>query len=69
MDNYEIFISYRREGGQEYARPLALELEKRGYKVFFDLDELKDGKFDKYIKDAIKVAPVFISILSPNCFS
>lgn len=65
--DYEIFINYRREGGQEYARPLALELEKRGYRVFLDFDELKDGKFDKRIMEAIDSAPIFISILSPNC--
>ena len=33
-DNYDIFISYRRDGGAQYARILQLELEKRGYRVF-----------------------------------
>ena len=33
---YDIFISYRRDGGKELARPLKSELELRGYRVFLD---------------------------------
>ena len=44
---YDIFISYRRIGGKDKARPLKSELEKRGYKVFLDFDDLKDSVFDK----------------------
>ena len=66
---YDIFISYRREGGKNYARILKPELEKRGFqdRVFLDFDELKDGKFDKRIMDAIDSAPIFIIILSDGC--
>lgn len=64
MKEYDIFISYRREGGKEYARNLTLELVSRGYHPFLDFDELKDGKFDKRITDAIESAPVFLFILS-----
>ena len=65
---YDIFISYRRVGGSDKARILKAELEKRGYqdRVFLDYDELKDGKFDKRIMDAIEDAPVFIFILTPG---
>lgn len=61
---YDIFISYRRKGGKNYARTLKPELEKRGYRVFLDFDELKDGVFDKRIMDAISDAPIFMVILS-----
>lgn len=61
---YDIFISYRREGGKNYARTLKPELEKRGFRVFLDFDELKDGVFDKRIMDAIANAPIFLVILS-----
>ena len=61
---YDIFISYRREGGKEYARLLKPELEKRGFTVFLDFDELNDGVFDQRIKDAISASPVFLLILS-----
>ena len=66
---YDIFISYRREGGKNYARILKPELEKRGFnnRVFLDFDELKDGKFDKRIIDAIDSAPIFIIILTDGC--
>ena len=63
---YDIFISYRREGGLDYARPLKLELEKHGYNVFLDFDELKDGCFNEKIKTAIDEAPVFVIILSAH---
>ena len=63
---YDIFISYRRKGGAEKARPLKSELERRGYRVFLDFDELKDGVFDQRIMDAIDEAPIFLVILSAH---
>lgn len=63
-NNYDIFISYRRDGGAQYARILQLMLIQRGYKVFLDYDELRDGTFSERIKAAIKVAPVFMPVLS-----
>lgn len=61
---YDIFISYRRTTGAQYARIIQLMLAQRGYKVFLDYDELKDGVFGKRIKAAIDEAPVFILMLS-----
>ena len=63
-NKYDIFISYRRVGGAQYARILQLMLIQRGYKVFLDYDELTDGVFSDKIKAAIKEAPVFILVLS-----
>ena len=63
---YDIFISYRREGGKNIARLLKTELGLRGYHAFLDFDELKDGRFDKRIMDAIDAAPVFMFILSEH---
>lgn len=63
---YDIFISYRRNGGAQYARILQLMLQQRGYNVFLDYDELKDGIFGKRIKAAISAAPIFILVLSRN---
>jgi hypothetical protein len=41
MSRYDIFISYRRESGKNYARILKPELEKRGFqdRIFLDFDE------------------------------
>lgn len=63
-NKYDIFISYRRVGGAQYARILQLMLIQRGYKVFLDYDELRDGTFSDRIKAAIKDAPVFMPVLS-----
>lgn len=61
---YDIFISYRRVGGAQYARILQLMLQQRGYKVFLDYDELTDGVFSDHIKTAIKETPIFMLVLS-----
>ncbi|MGN1211534.1 MAG: toll/interleukin-1 receptor domain-containing protein [Candidatus Cryptobacteroides sp.] len=63
---YDIFISYRREGGKEIARTLKAELDRRGYSVFLDFDELRDGVFDTRILKSIDEAPIFMIILSKH---
>ena len=63
--NYDIFISYRRKDAADYARQIQLKLENYGYTVFLDHDELKDGRFDQRIIDAIKGSKVFIALLTP----
>lgn len=65
-NRYDIFISYRRDGGAQYARILQLMLIQRGYKVFLDYDELRDGTFGDRIVAAIKAAPVFMPVLSAD---
>lgn len=61
---YDIFISYRREGGREIARTIKSHLDAHGFSAFLDFDELKDGVFDERIINAIDEAPVFMFILS-----
>ncbi len=61
---YDIFISYRHDGGAQYARTLQLMLEKKGYKVFLDYDELRDGQFSPKIEKAIKESPIYMIILT-----
>ena len=63
---YDVFISYRRIGGKDKARSLKSELERRGYRVFLDFDDLKDSVFDARIMDAIDEAPIFLVLLSEN---
>lgn len=64
MKRYDIFISYRRVDGAQYARIIQLLLENSGYSVFLDYEELRDGKFGEIIEQAIKDAPIFILILT-----
>lgn len=63
MDVYDVFISYRREGGDKYARTIQQALEKQ-FRVFLDFDELKDGIFDQRIKDAIRQSSIFLLLLT-----
>lgn len=65
MKRYDIFISYRRDDGGQYARILQLELEKLNYKVFLDYEELTDGIFGEEIVGAIQSARIFIMVLTP----
>ena len=66
MEDYDIFISYRRVGGADFARQMQLALKTKGYNVFLDFDELKDGVFDRRIEAAIKSSKVFLFILSTH---
>lgn len=63
---YDIFISYRRDGGAQYARTLQLMLEKKGYKIFLDYDELKDGKFSPQIEAAIRNSAIYMIVLTKD---
>lgn len=65
MKKYDVFISYRRDGGgKELARILDAELERLHYRSFLDFNELKTSTFGPQIISAIDSAPVFLFILS-----
>ena len=55
---YDVFISYRRISnginGVDIARSLQQELRALGLSVFFDMEELTDGKFNEKLYDAIE---------------
>ena len=51
---YDVFISYRRDKGASIARNLQLALTVLGLKVFFDMEELTDGKFNEKLYEAIE---------------
>ena len=63
---YDVYISYRRDGGYEVARLVHDALTKRGYRVFLDVDSLRSGPFDKQLYDVIDSAQDFVLILSKN---
>lgn len=66
---YHIFLSYRREDGKDIARMLKESLARKGYRVFLDLDELQDGVFDSRILDAINSTPIYMLVMTKQCFS
>lgn len=65
---YDIFISYRREGGYDTAKHLNDLLTRDGYKVSFDIDTLRSGDFDVQLLDRIDKCSDFILIVDKNAF-
>lgn len=63
---YQIFISYRRDGGEFLARLLDYKLTERGFKVFFDVESLRAGAFDKALFDRIAECEVILVVLPPH---
>ena len=45
----DIFISYRREGGEDAAVQILDALREIGYDVFLDFDSLRVGAFDEQL--------------------
>lgn len=62
-DNYDVFFSYRREGGSDVARSVQQAL-KDDYRIFLDVDRLPSGHFDNALLRTIEVAPNFVVFLS-----
>ena len=65
---YDIFISYRRNGGYETAKHLFDLLRHDGYMVSFDIDTLRNGDFDKELLKRINECQDFILILNKGVF-
>lgn len=59
---FDIFISYKRRSVQ-MANNLYYRLTTRGYRVFFDLDEMRNDRFDEQIYNYIRNAKDIIVIL------
>lgn len=66
MSQYDIFISYRREGGDMTAHVLYEELQKRGFSVFQDVESLRSGKFNEALYQVIEESKYLVLILSPG---
>src|SRR5262249_5801600 len=64
---FEIFINYRAATGADAARLISQELERRGFRVFFDKDKLRKGPFPVQLLRTIEVAPHFVAVLSEGC--
>ena len=65
-ENFDIFISYRRSDGTDKARMITETLKGKNYRCFLDFDRLQGGKFDDKIYQAIKDAPIFIAVMTPD---
>lgn len=65
MKQYDVFISYRRSS-YESANLIATRLKAAGYKVFFDLETMRSGPFNKQLYSVIENCKDFILVLPPN---
>ena len=65
---YDVFISYRREGGYETAKHLNDLLVRDGYRVSFDIDTLRSGDFDTQLLARIEQCKDFILIVDEHAF-
>lgn len=66
---YQVFISYRRSGGDAMAFILNERLSAEGIKVFYDVNSLSSGKFGEKIFEIMDVCNDVIVILSPDCLN
>jgi hypothetical protein len=64
--NYDIFISYRRDGGETMAILLHDRLSAKGYNVFLDVESLNSGKFNTQLLKVIENCKDVIAVLSEN---
>ena len=64
--NYQIFISYRRDGGEDLARLLEYKLTERGFKVFFDVESLRSGSFNRALFEKIAECIDVLVVLPPH---
>lgn len=68
MRKYDIFISYRREGGYDTAKHLSDLLTRDGYRVSFDIDTLRSGDFETQLYERIDLCKDFILIVDKHAF-
>ena len=65
---YDVFISYRRQGGFETAKHLNDLLVHDGFSVSFDIDTLREGDFDKALLNRIDQCVDFILVVDEHAF-
>ena len=66
MEKYDIFISYRRNGGETMAYLLKEKLKQMGFTVFYDVESLRSGIFNDKLYEVIENCRDIILILSEN---
>ena len=64
---YDVFLSYRRDGGESMAILLRDRLTAKGYRVFLDVESLNSGSFNTKLLQVIENCTDFIVVLSKNC--
>lgn len=63
-NRYDVFITYRRSDGLNYAQLLFQALDRRGYKCFLDVRDRQDDEYEKRIMAALHNAPNYIFLMT-----
>ena len=63
-EKYDVFLSYRRDGGETMAILLHDRLAAKGYKVFLDVENLRSGDFNEKLLQIIENCTDFVVVLS-----
>lgn len=66
MEQYDVFISYRRDGAEYLAHNLYERLKEKGFSVFQDIESLRSGNFNDALYDVIALCKDVILVLPPN---
>jgi hypothetical protein len=64
---YDVFISYRRAGGADFAHLLKMQLKAAGLKVFLDVENLGKGKFEDELRTSLMRAKNVILVWTKGC--
>jgi hypothetical protein len=65
--SYDVFLSYRREGGEAMAILLRDRLAEKGYRVFLDIESLNSGSFNEQLFAVIDECTDFVLVGSKGC--
>lgn len=63
---YQIFISYRRDGGESLAALLHERFVRMGYRVFYDVESLRSGNFNEKLLEVISECDDVLVVLPPG---
>ncbi|CAG9800355.1 unnamed protein product [Chironomus riparius] len=66
---YDVFISYRRQGGSDLASLIFIYLKGKKHRVFFDVQTLRAGKFADKLKNSIQQSKNFILLLTNDALN
>ncbi|MCL2523777.1 MAG: TIR domain-containing protein [Betaproteobacteria bacterium] len=63
---YDVFVSYRRDGGETMAILIRDRLASKGFNVFLDVESLNSGNFNTKLLQVIESCNDFVAVLSPG---
>jgi hypothetical protein len=67
-ETYDVFLSYRRLGGADFAHLLKISLTLMGLTVFLDIDNLGTGNFDAKLVSSLQCSSNVILVWTKGCF-